>query len=230
MVLLSVKCPRNLKAAVQQRPWRVDVLGVLLERLVGLGRRALGDLDRERSCCRTCGRPGRLGAGAEAAMPNSASEARGRRRAPATSFVLACLGLSSVSGRSSVAALRRKITAAGGARGRLYALSAYGRQRRGRAEGSAGSRAARHCRQPAGRSPAGRRSSAHGDRRPVERVQTLGPLLAAHPDVQAPGLVVGGVRAGGQLAVALLGGQPGLAVVLLGGRVAEVGDGDVDTR
>ena len=42
-----------------------------------------------------------------------------------------------------------------------------------------------------------------------------------------PGLVVGGVRARGDLAVALLGREPRLDVVLLGGGRAEVADRDV---
>ena len=45
-------------------------------------------------------------------------------------------------------------------------------------------------------------------------------------DVEAAGLVVGRVRARGELAVAALAGQPGLEVVLLGRRGAEVVDGD----
>ena len=61
----------------------------------------------------------------------------------------------------------------------------------------------------------------------VERVQRLCLLVLAHADVQAPGLVVGRVRARGQLAVACLARQPRLAVVLLRGRAPEVGDGDV---
>ena len=48
------------------------------------------------------------------------------------------------------------------------------------------------------------------------------------PAAEAPCLVVGRVRAGGQLAVALLARDPGLAVVLLRRRRAEVADGDVD--
>src|SRR6185437_10690124 len=70
---------------------------------------------------------------------------------------------------------------------------------------------------------------------PVERVRRLrAPTLShaaragAHANVQPARLVVGRVRARRQLAVALLAGQPRLAVVLLGGRVAEVVDGDVD--
>ncbi len=68
----------------------------------------------------------------------------------------------------------------------------------------------------------------HGDGGAVERVEGLRLLVPAHADVQAPGLVVGGVGAGGELAVATLAGQPRLAVVLLGGRGAEVAHGDVD--
>ena len=54
------------------------------------------------------------------------------------------------------------------------------------------------------------------------------PPRTSHADVQAPSLVVGGVRARRQLAIAALAGQPRLAVVLLGRRAAEVGHGDVD--
>ena len=55
-------------------------------------------------------------------------------------------------------------------------------------------------------------------------------LAAVRPvaDVQPAGLEVGRVRGRGELAVALLGRQPGLEVVLLGRRVAEVVDRDVD--
>src|ERR1700678_2260804 len=66
------------------------------------------------------------------------------------------------------------------------------------------------------------------DRRAVQRVQRARALVLARADVQTPRLVVGGVRARGQLAIALLAGNPRLAVVLLGGRVAEIADGDVD--
>src|SRR5690349_8657648 len=52
-------------------------------------------------------------------------------------------------------------------------------------------------------------------------------LRGAVAGTEAAGLVVGRVRAGGELAVAALARDPGLAVVLLRGRVAEVADGDV---
>src|SRR4051812_35937379 len=45
---------------------------------------------------------------------------------------------------------------------------------------------------------------------------------------EAPRLIVGCIRARGQLTVAALAWDPGLAVVLLRGRRAEVSDGDVD--
>ena len=50
---------------------------------------------------------------------------------------------------------------------------------------------------------------------------------APQADAEPPRLEVGGVRARGQLAVASLAWQPRLAVVLLGGRAAELADGDV---
>ena len=67
------------------------------------------------------------------------------------------------------------------------------------------------------------------DRGAVERrdvARRAGPGAVA--DVQPARLEVGRVRRRGQLAVALLARQPRLAVVLLGGRGAEVVDGDVD--
>src|SRR5215470_18552392 len=51
---------------------------------------------------------------------------------------------------------------------------------------------------------------------PVERVHELELAVAAEPDVQPAGLIVGGVRARGDLAVPPLGWEPGLDVVLLG--------------
>src|SRR5580693_1490503 len=71
-------------------------------------------------------------------------------------------------------------------------------------------------------------SATHRYRGPVESVQNLHALLAAQPNVQAPRLVVGRVRARRQLAIAPLARQPRLAVVLLRRRVTEVADGDVD--
>src|SRR5215469_1991345 len=61
----------------------------------------------------------------------------------------------------------------------------------------------------------------------VERVHELQAAVAAVPDVQPPGLVVGGVRAGGDLPVPLLRREPGLDVVFLGGGRAKVADRDV---
>ena len=69
---------------------------------------------------------------------------------------------------------------------------------------------------------------AHGDGRAVERVHEARPLVGPVAAVQAPRLEVGAVRARGDLAVALLAGHPGLEVVLLGGRSAQVAGGDVD--
>src|SRR5690349_11164976 len=53
-------------------------------------------------------------------------------------------------------------------------------------------------------------------------------LRGAEAGTEAARLVVGRVRAGGELAVAALARDPGLAVVLLRRRGAEVADGDVD--
>src|SRR5437764_2384268 len=61
----------------------------------------------------------------------------------------------------------------------------------------------------------------------VQHVHVPRPLLRAVAGVEPAGLVVGAVGARGQLAVALLAGQPDLDVVLLGGRRAQVADGDV---
>src|SRR5215208_1251317 len=58
-------------------------------------------------------------------------------------------------------------------------------------------------------------------RRPV-------PLGLPDPATDAAGLVVGAVRGRGELPVGALGGDPGLAVELAGGRGAEVAGGDVD--
>ena len=54
------------------------------------------------------------------------------------------------------------------------------------------------------------------------------PAGGSHADLEPARLVVGRVRARGQLAVAALAGQPRLAVVLLGRRGAEIVDRDVD--
>ena len=55
------------------------------------------------------------------------------------------------------------------------------------------------------------------------------PSLVTEADVQPPSLVVGRVRAGGDLPVALLARDPGLDVVLLGGGRSEIaGGGDHD--
>ena len=63
----------------------------------------------------------------------------------------------------------------------------------------------------------------------VERVEDLRTaLLRTEAGVEAAGLIVGAVRAAGQLAEALLAREPDLDVVLTGGRGAEVADGDVD--
>jgi hypothetical protein len=61
-------------------------------------------------------------------------------------------------------------------------------------------------------------------------VQRLGPAAAcrAQADLQAPGLEVRCVRARGQLAVAALGGDPGLEVELPGRRGTELVHRDVD--
>src|SRR5215218_1791616 len=61
----------------------------------------------------------------------------------------------------------------------------------------------------------------------VDRAGRL-PLSRAVTRAEAAGLVVGRVRARGQLAIAALARDPGLAVVLLRRRGAEVADGDVD--
>src|ERR1700734_1305789 len=62
----------------------------------------------------------------------------------------------------------------------------------------------------------------------VECVKRLGLLLAPYANAKASCLVVGRVRAGGELAVASLTWYPSLAVVLLGGRAAEIRHGDVE--
>src|SRR5205085_9569483 len=68
-----------------------------------------------------------------------------------------------------------------------------------------------------------------GDRGSVQRVGEArrGVIRRAVAGIQATRLVVGRVRARGQLAIALLTGQPRLDVVLLRGRRAEVPGGDV---
>src|SRR5690606_34454453 len=72
--------------------------------------------------------------------------------------------------------------------------------------------------------------AADGHRRAVQRVQVLRRRLALGTEArpQAARLVVRGVRARGELAVALLARNPGLAVELARGGRAEVADGDVD--
>src|ERR1044072_9357794 len=71
---------------------------------------------------------------------------------------------------------------------------------------------------------------AHGYGGPVQRVKHLWRFAVAGPipTTEATGLVVGRVRAGGQLAVALLARDPRLAVELAGGGGSEVADRDVD--
>jgi len=68
---------------------------------------------------------------------------------------------------------------------------------------------------------------ARGRAGPVERVHEVQLAAAAEPDVQPPGLVVGGIRAGGDFPVPPLCREPGLDVIFLGGRRAQVADGDV---
>src|SRR6266702_6917783 len=69
---------------------------------------------------------------------------------------------------------------------------------------------------------------ARGDRGAVERVHVLELAAAADADLQAPRLVVRRVRGRGDLAVALLAGEPRLDVVLLRGGGTEVARSDVD--
>ena len=68
------------------------------------------------------------------------------------------------------------------------------------------------------------------DRCSVQRVHVPRRLALGGPlaDVEAAGLEVGRVGGRGELAEAALPGQPGLEVVLLRRRCAEVVDGDVD--
>src|SRR5215831_2316448 len=73
-----------------------------------------------------------------------------------------------------------------------------------------------------------RERPAVGHRRPVERVHVLGAAVRAVTDPEAPRLVIGGVRGGGQLTVALLGREPCFEVVPLCGRRAQLRGGDVD--
>ena len=62
----------------------------------------------------------------------------------------------------------------------------------------------------------------------VEGVEGAVALGRPDPAADAAGLVVGAVRGRGQLPVGSLGGDPGLAVELAGGRAAEVAGGDVE--
>src|SRR5829696_554478 len=69
---------------------------------------------------------------------------------------------------------------------------------------------------------------ARGDRGAVERVDVLEAALAPDADPEPARLVVGRIRRGRDLAVAPLPGEPGLDVVLLRSRGAEVSGRDVD--
>ena len=72
-----------------------------------------------------------------------------------------------------------------------------------------------------------RQQRTRGSARSVQSVHGLELALAPEPDVQPAGLVVGRVRARGDLPVALLHREPGLDVVLLGRGRTKVTDRDV---
>ena len=135
------------------------------------------------------------------------------------------LGLAAAGGRRRVGDVR----VVGGDRGLVHAPARYPQLAQAHPTG-AGPRGSRRSRRRAGRSPPARSASAR--RRP--RCRSAWRRGAGRPrprpvaDVEPARLEVGRVRRRGQLAEALLPGQPRLAVVLLGRRGAEVGHGDVD--